>query len=296
MQVSSSTWLPAFVNSETGTLREVVLGIGTGFHSAPPEIINTTMPEYYESDDAPTADTLEQQLEQFRIELVRAGVKVHRPEQLDDVPDQVCPRDLGFVIGERFFWCRMKYESRRLEQAGVKELVAALDPSRVVVPPDDVVLEGGDVLVDPEAVFVGVGQRSSRAGAEWLAAELRGERDVVAVELQGDEVLHLDCAFSPVGQRTALVYPEGFVGGLPRAIRDRYDNFIEVTAEEQSNLTTNVLSLSPDTVVSRSDSVRVNGELRTLGFDVREIDFTEPPKTGGSFRCSTLVVRRDPLE
>ena len=296
MRAATPDTTELFVDSETGTLREVVLGLGAGFHSVAPEITNTTMPRFYEEDDRPTASGLEAQLEAFRVELARAGAVVHRPEQLDGVPDQVCPRDLGFVVGDRFFWCRMKHQSRRAEQGGINGIVEGFDPERVRTPPGGCVLEGGDVRVDPEAGFVGVGQRPDRAGVEWLADELRGFRDVVPGELSGDEVLHLDCAFSPVGQRTALVFPEGFTGGLPEAIRERYDNLIEVTREEQANLATNVLSLDPHTVVSRADSTRVNAELRALGFDVREVDFTEAPKTGGSFRCTTLVLRRDALD
>lgn len=296
MSIQIPSQSPAYIDSETGTLREVVLGIGEGFHSTPPEIINSTMPAYYGTADAPTAHALERQLSQFHNVLMQAGVTVHRPVQLDAVPDQVCPRDLGFVIGDRFYWCRMKFESRRIEQQGVFHITEMLPADRVVTPPEDIVLEGGDVLVDTEAVFVGVGQRSSRSGAEWLHSELRGIREVVPVELQGEAVLHLDCAFSPVGHRTALVFPDGFKGGLPDAIRDRYDNLIEVTIEEQAKLATNVLSIDPQTVVSRSDSHRVNDGLRSLGFDVREVEFDEPPKTGGSFRCSTLAIRRDPLD
>lgn len=273
----------------------MVLGLGVGFHSVPAEITNTTMPLYYDRDDRPTADSLHKQLEAFRAELESAGVTVLRPEELVDVPDQVCPRDLGFVIGKRFFWCRMKHASREAEQTGIAGIVRSLDAEDELTPPPGVVIEGGDVLVDPEAVFVGVGQRTSHDGAAWLADQLKGERDVVAVELSGDDVLHLDCAFSPVGHRTALVYPGGFRDGVPLPIQERYDNLIEVTAAEQASLATNVLSIDPRTVVSRAGSTRVNSELRSLGFDVREVEFTEPPKTGGSFRCTTLVLRRDPL-
>jgi N-dimethylarginine dimethylaminohydrolase len=106
----------------------------------------------------------------------------------------------------------------------------------------------------------------------------------------GEDVLHLDCSFLPVGDGQALIYQDG-IRDVPAALRETYD-LIPVTRDEQQMLGTNVLSLSPDTVVSRLASTRINAEMRKRGINVIELPYSEPPKTGGSFRCCTLPLHR----
>ena len=108
----------------------------------------------------------------------------------------------------------------------------------------------------------------------------------------GEDVLHLDCSFLPVGDGHALIYPGG-MREIPAAVRDTYE-LIEVTREEQQRLGTNVLSIDPYTVVSQPTSTRINAEMRERGIEVIEVPYSEPPKTGGSFRCCTLPLHRRP--
>jgi N-dimethylarginine dimethylaminohydrolase len=107
----------------------------------------------------------------------------------------------------------------------------------------------------------------------------------------GENVLHLDCSFVPVGPRSALVYAGG-LAEMPAAMADEYD-LIEVTKAEQQILATNVLSLSPTQVIARTCASRVNAELRQRGLDVIELPFDDPPVLGGSFRCCSLPLWRD---
>ncbi|MFW5653164.1 MAG: arginine deiminase family protein, partial [Planctomycetota bacterium] len=67
----------------------------------------------------------------------------------------------------------------------------------------------------------------------------------------------------------------------------------EITKEEQFELGTNVLSVSPTKIISRHSAKRINNRLRELGFDVIEVKFDETPKGGGSFRCSSLPLFRE---
>ncbi len=79
--------------------------------------------------------------------------------------------------------------------------------------------------------------------------------------------------------------------GVRATVSETYD-LIGVTREEQQRLGTNVLSLDPQTVVSQPTSQRINDEMRARGITVIEVPYSEPPKTGGSFRCCTLPLYR----
>ena len=203
-------------------------------------------------------------------------------------------RDIGVVIGDTFVVTTMAAKSRRHEWRGYAHLFEHFSPdTKVLFGPEDLVIEGGDVIVDNGKVFVGIGQRTTLAGAAWLM-QLVPDYEIVPINLRGlhdgEDVLHLDCSFLPVGENSALIYPDG-MREVPATVRETYD-LIEVTREEQQRLGTNVLSIDAHTVVSAPTSTRINDEMRARGIDVIEVPYSEPPKTGGSFRCCTLPLHR----
>ncbi len=286
--------MDVFVDSETTPLRSVIVGYPDNFLQVDPEIINETQRQYYFGPDAPTPEDVTRQLNGFIDVLTARGIDVRQPHPLPYLPDQMMTRDIGVVIGDTFVVTTMAAKSRRHEWRGYSHLFEHFpEHVKVLFGPEDLVIEGGDVIVDRGKVFVGIGQRTTLAGAAWLM-QLVPDYEIVPINLSGlddgEDVLHLDCSFLPVGDGHALIYPEG-MRDIPAAVRETYD-FIEVTREEQQKLGTNVLSLAPDCVVSREDSTRINAEMRARGIEVIELPYSEPPKTGGSFRCCTLPLHR----
>ncbi len=130
-------------------------------------------------------------------------------------------------------------------------------------------------------------------GAHWLESMFAERFEVVPVQLKGP-FLHLDVVFNLVGDNIALVYPSAIESSSFRLLKRRH-KLIEVTADEQFALATNVLSLSPTDVVADSRNRRVNDILRDVGLNVIETDFSEIAKIGGSFRCATCPLLRDPV-
>ncbi len=283
-----------FVDSETAPLRSVIVGYPDNFLQVDPEIINETQRRFYDGPDAPTAAAVTEQLNGFIEELTSRDIEVHQPHPLPYIPDQMMTRDIGVVIGDTFVVTTMAARSRRHEWRGYAHLFEHFpEHVKVLFGPEDLVIEGGDVIVDRGKVFVGIGQRTNLAGAAWLM-QLVPDYEIVPITLRGldhgEDVLHLDCSFLPVGDGYALIYPGG-MREVPATVRDTYE-WIEVTQDEQRVLGTNVLSIDPSTVISQPTSVRINEEMRARGIDVIEVPYSEPPKTGGSFRCCTLPLHR----
>ncbi|MFK7917594.1 MAG: dimethylarginine dimethylaminohydrolase family protein [Ilumatobacter sp.] len=286
--------MDVFVDSETAPLRSVIVGYPDNFLQVDPEIINETQRQYYFGPDAPTPEAVTKQLNGFIDELTARGVEVLQPHPLPYVPDQMMTRDIGVVIGDTFVVTTMAARSRRHEWRGYAHLFERFpEHVKVLFGPEDLVIEGGDVIVDRGKVFVGIGQRTTLAGAAWLM-QLVPDFEIVPVNLNGlhdgEDVLHLDCSFLPVGNGHALIYPDG-IRDIPAALRETYD-LIEITRDEQQLLGTNVLSIDPNTVISQPTSTRINAEMRARGIEVVEVPYSEPPKTGGSFRCCTLPLHR----
>lgn len=283
--------------SETAPLRRVIIGRYQGYraHPAYQEIINEE-----QKKGLPTEQDLAPEFLAFRKALEAEGVEVIEPDYVGKfVYDQLTPRDLGMVIGERFLICNMRYASRRYEVAGIFPYIlhaSAHEPDIILPNQSDAFVEGGDLIIDKGRLFVGVSQRTNEAGLRYLQQTFGEEFEVIPVHCAalsaGENVLHLDCTFNPVGEQHCLIYPEGFQK-IPAAIREQYE-WIEVTKDEQAALATNVLSIDPKTVISRDHPAcaRVNDAMQQIGLRVIEIPFDGAPATGGAFRCCSLPLQR----
>ncbi len=286
------------INNEFDRLTHVVVGSGIGYHRDPArvEVVNDTQQRSFTSGAYPTEQTLLPEFTAFKTALAENGVHVYEPQQApESVQDQTCPRDIGFVIGDVLVVAEMKNQSRKHEFEGIRHLLECWQ-GRVIEAPDDAFLEGGDVIIDQGHIFVGCGQRSDGAGLAFMRKHFEDTYHIVPMPCRsladGENILHLDCTFNPLGLGHVLIYKNGLLS-VPPVVADRYIE-IPVDRLEAEALATNVLSIAPDTVIARSspDCTRVNGILRSLGYQVIEVAFDLVPSTGGSFRCATLPVRR----
>lgn len=284
-------------HNETDALKTVIIGLAEGYRKVDAylEIHNENLKEGF-----PDREDLIVEFEDFVKVLKERNIEVLRPDYVGKfVYDQLTPRDIGVTIGNKFVICNMKLSSRRYEVAGIFKHILQMEGSEpnILLPPQyDILLEGGDIIVDKGFIFLGISQRSNQKGLEYLQAEFGHDYHVVPVYCsslkEGENVLHLDCTFNPVGEDMALIYPDGFKE-IPKEIKDNY-RWIEVNHEEQSELATNVLSIDKKTIIARDHPVckRVNGELRKAGFEVIEVKFDGAPSAGGSFRCCSLPLIR----
>ncbi len=280
--------------NETDTLKTVIIGRWEGFHED--ETYSNVLEEKREN---PSTDQLKREFEAFQKALEENGVEVLIPEYVGKfLHDQLTPRDVAVVIGNQIIICNMAKSSRKYEIAGIFPLIRDFtggEPT-LLIPPVECLIEGGDIMVDRGRMIVGLSQRTNVNGYEWLLDHFTGQMEVIPIYLtdlkKEENVLHLDCAFNPVGDNSALVYMDG-IKPIPDFFKKEYD-LIEVNKEEQQALATNVFSVSKKLVIARDhpQSKRAVGEMRKRGIEVIEIPFDGAPSTGGSFRCCTLPLIR----
>jgi arginine deiminase len=192
-------------------------------------------------------------------------------------------------------------------------------------PADGVVLEGGDVVVlGPECVLVGVGQRTSAAAVELYASRLfaagRANRLIAVLLPGGRSSLHLDTVLTMVDVNAfsfyrpvspALeVYVLSSAGGALR-VRPAEDLFDEISSalgmsvyvietasedstayREQWDEANNLLAVAPGVVVAYERNTRANDHLRQSGIDVITIPGSELARGRGGPRCMTCPIER----
>ncbi len=285
------------IHNETDRLEAVIVGlgsdIGTAFYQNNPKIR-----EHVQQGTLPGEASLISEIENFVGVLQRENVTVYRPHNLPETM-QIFTRDIAFVIGDRLVKANMKKQNRRAEYAAINHLIEQLDRKQVLCPPDEAFIEGGDVILYDKTIFVGLSDRTNLAGADFLREAFPDKEIIPLVTTVTNEphtnILHLDCAFQPIGSGQAIFYPQGF-SRQPDAIYDLFGerNLIRVSGQEMYEMFPNILSLSPDTLISERNFTRLNTELRRRGLTVIEVPYANVAKLGGLLRCSTLPLRREP--
>jgi arginine deiminase len=192
-------------------------------------------------------------------------------------------------------------------------------------------LEGGDVLLlAPGVIAVGVGERTTAAGAERLARrvfERKLAHSVLVVPIaQERATMHLDTVCTMVDVDAVVMYPnvaDSLVAYTVTA-RDGYDEpmisgpepFLAaaasamgvgvlrvidtgldpVTAErEQWDDGNNTLAIAPRVCVAYERNVETNAQLERAGIEVIRIPGSELGSGRGGPRCMSCPVQRLPL-
>ncbi len=271
-------------DTEYDTLRRVIL--------CPPrfmaieEVINDVQKKY--EDENINVELAMKQHEEFERTLKEHGVEVIKLPASEQFPEQVFTRDIGFTVGDELFVSEMASEIRQGEEEVLEDWLEEEDiPFQTTT--DRV--EGGDVIVDRQTVYVGISSRTSEAAVRQLKHDLP-DHEIVQVPFD-EKYLHLDCVFNILSPEVGLIFPKALDQQTIDMLADRKYKLIEVSEEEQFTMGTNVLSIGDKKVFSLPQNKNVNAAMRAHGFEVIEVDFSEIIKSGGSFRCCSMPVVRE---
>ena len=276
--------LKTFCMSEYDVLKRVILCQPQ--YMTIREVINETQ-EHFKKEGIHIERALEQHAEFVRI-LQENNVDVILLPYHKKYPEQVFTRDVGFTLGQTIFVAKMATEIRSGEENILKQWLEDEEISYYNLIEERI--EGGDVVIDQNTIFVGLSNRTDEKAVEQLQRLLNNFK-VIPIPFK-EKYLHLDCIFNIVSPEVALIYPNALTQKEIDFFAARYD-LIEVSKEEQFQLGTNVLSIGNKRILSLPVNINVNKQLRDRGFQVIEVDITEIIKSGGSFRCCTLPILRE---
>lgn len=251
---------------------------------------------------------------------------------IEPLPNLMFTRDSSFWIGPRVAMTSLALPAR-IRETSLTDLIYAHHPRflgvRRAYESHTAPVEGGDVLLlAPGVVAVGVGERTTPAGAEALARSLFDDdlaHTVLAVPIaQERATMHLDTVCTMVDVDAAVMYPaitdslSAFtLTRTPDGIRisdaapfvkaaavamgiDRLrviDTGLDpVTAErEQWDDGNNTLALAPGVVVAYERNTETNARLTDAGIEVLPIAAAELGTGRGGPRCMSCPAARDPL-
>ncbi|MEI6753184.1 MAG: arginine deiminase family protein [Paludibacter sp.] len=300
------------VKNETSTLRAVVLG-QPGSLGAVPTLDKTFDAKSYESvslGNYPTEEAVYMEMSAFEKVLLNYNVQVFRPWTLENC-NQVFARDVAFVIDDKIINSNI-IPDREDEKEAYEVVYDQISYNKIYNLPEKAHVEGGDVVLFNDMVFVGLytgvdypqfkTARTNLYAFNFLK-EIFPEKMFVPIELKKHDtnpksgILHLDCAFMPVGNGKAIIYRDGFANESDyNQLVEMFgqQNVFEITQEEMYSMNTNVFSISPSVVVSEQHFMRLNEHLENnWGLKVERVPYYEISKMGGLLRCSTLPLIRE---
>ena len=299
------------VKNETSRLRAVVLGSAENNGPTPTaeEAYDPKSLEHVLAGTYPIEKDMVGEMEQFNTVFQKYDIQVFRPQIIENY-NQIFTRDIGFVIDDIFIKANILPDRER-ELDAIQYVINQMDANKVVRPPEDVHIEGGDVMLWNDYIFIGtykgsdyksfITARTNMLGVQYIKDlfpnKIVKEFDLVKSKIEArDNALHLDCCFQPVGLDKGIIYKSGFREEADYMFLLKLfgkENLFHITREEMYNMNSNVFSIAHDIVVSEKNFTRLNTWLRSQGFTVEEIQYSEIAKQEGLLRCSTLPLIRE---
>lgn len=299
------------VTDETSRLKAVILGTALSNGPTPTieEAYDPKSLEHIKAGTYPVESDMVKEMDAFNEVFQKYGVEVYRPQIIENY-NQIFSRDIGFVIDDVFIKANILPDRER-ELDAIQYVIDRMAPDKVVRPPEEVHIEGGDVMLWNDHIFIGtykgsdykdfITARTNMQGVQYIKDLFPHKKvkefDLVKSKIEPrDNALHLDCCFQPVGKNKGIIYKSGF--------REEADymylvnlfgkeNLFHITRDEMYYMNSNVFSIDTDVVVSERNFTRLNTWLRDNGFTVEEIPYAEISKQEGLLRCSTLPLIRE---
>jgi dimethylargininase len=207
-----------------------------------------------------------------------AGLHVTVLDALEQFPDAVFVEDPALVFSDAAILLRPGAPSRRAE---ARELSATLAQrfNRVLQLPEGFA-DGGDILVTPNRVLIGLSSRTDRTGAAALAALLMslGRESAVVDVPRGTLHLKSDCA---------LIDEETVLASAPLAASDVLAGFRTLVVPDEERCAANALRLN-DVVLIRAGCPRTREMLERHGVQVAALPATEIAKIDAGLSCMSL--------
>lgn len=298
------------VDNEYSTLKSVILGLAEDMGD-PPKVFDVYDPRslyHIKNNSYPSEVDVKKDVESFYKILIKHNVDVLRPDNIKNC-NQVFARDLGFTISNIFFQSNI-VPNREEELVGVSGIINNLDAG-VVKLPDYMHIEGGDVVIHNDKLFVGtysgedyselITARTNQESISYLE-KMIPSKEIMSINIKKsntdvfENVLHLDCCFQPIGKRKAIICPDSFVNKSDVEYLISYfgkKNTYLAYGQEAYMLISNLLVISPEVIVSDKRFSKINTWLERNDFLVEKISYKNVSKMSGLFRCSTLPLLRE---
>ncbi|MFL6861953.1 MAG: arginine deiminase family protein [Allosphingosinicella sp.] len=234
--------------------------------------------------EAPAYEGVLAEFEAYVAALEMAGLAVDRLDPLEPYPDSLFVEDPAFVVPEGAILLRPGAPSRIGEAAEIAPALERLFPRLLTL--DRGHADGGDILILPDEILVGLSGRTDRAGAKRFC-ELAGElgRQARIVETPPG-ILHLKTACALVDEQAVIAVPAlaSLFGGLSAGLSGGLEVIETPPGEEKA---ANLLRLN-DTILLGADYPRTAERLAGRAAKLVPVSVADIRKIDAGLSCLSL--------
>jgi len=213
----------------------------------------------------------------YVITLQSLGLEVHILQPLAQYPDAYFVEDVAVVTPEIAVITNPGARERAGEVRHIEPILSSFRSIASIESPGT--LDGGDVMQAGDHFYIGVSERTNEEGAKQLGQILnRYGYQWETVSVSGG--LHLKSAVSYVGRNTLLI-SESLANLRPFA------NFEKILVDADETYAANSLLVN-ERIIMPDGFPRTREKLRTVGFNIIELETSEMRKMDGGLSCMSL--------
>jgi dimethylargininase len=195
------------------------------------------------------------------------------------LPDSCFVEDTAVVFDKKAVMCNMRARSRANEVDEVAKVMGELKETYRINPP--ATIDGGDVLVVEDRVFVGISARTNLYAVTQLKKILENSRmNVVPVKVH--KVLHLKSACTYLGNEVVILsrgcFDTNVLQGLGKIIVPREEEYAA-----------DCLAVN-ETVLMAKGHAETKRVVEKEGFQVEELEISEFRKGDGALTCLSIIL------
>jgi dimethylargininase len=226
----------------------------------------------------PTFDGIAAQHAAYARALAACGLDLTILDPLEDHPDALFVEDPALVFAEGAILLRPGAESRAAEAGYLRPVLERHFADVQLLAEGHA--DGGDVMVTPDMVLIGLSARTDQAGAEALARALDriGRRAQIVAPPRG--ALHLKTIASLIDEETILTTQEGEESGL-------FARYRQIVLDPDEAAGANALRIN-DTLLLPARHPRIADRLAGLGYDLVLLETTHVARIDAGMSCMSL--------
>ena len=228
---------------------------------------------------SPDYKKLKSEHEAYIAALTSAGLDVTVLPALEAFPDSIFVEDPALVFSEGAILLRPGTPTRRGETQAIAPVLNHMFEQVFGLPKPGHV-DGGDVLVTPKAVLIGLSARTDRAGAKGLIQQLKrlGYRGEIVPTPKG--VLHFKTGCSLLDEETVLLTRVMARSGI-------FDGFRSMILPEDEEPAANAVRIN-ETVLVSAGYERTIDMLSNAGYSVVPVSTREIERIDAGLSCMSL--------
>jgi len=215
----------------------------------------------------------------YRRHLEEAGHTIEVVPADEAQPDCVFIEDTAVIVGEVAVIARPGEVSRRGETSPVARALASRFATAEITEPGT--LDGGDVFIMGDILYVGRSARTTSDGIDQLRA-IAFHQGLGVVTIGVREVLHLESAVLPINEETVVV--------TPRAVdEERLDGLHIIYENATERHRFSALALGERRVLVTANAPATADMVARSGHEVVAVDVSQIQAADGGLTCMSIL-------